>query len=329
MDGMSQLSPSEHPFEGTAQAQGLLPNFLIIGAAKSGTTSLYHYLKDHPDIFMSSVKETNFFLGDGKTAAEEIGLDGKSRSLTRIATLADYSALFQNAVQEKARGEASPKYLYYPGVAQRIKEVIPNTKIIVILRHPVDRAYSAFLHHLREGEEEYTDFAAVLREEPNRIERGIDPKYHYRNRGFYFKQLSPYYDAFGAEKVQVYLYEDLRKEPLSLMRHLFGVLGVDPAFEPNMGTEHNISGVPKNQLLHKVYGFLKSDRNVVKELGKRVLPGTLRQQLKGRIVGSLQKNNLIKPSLPPEIRTNLIRGYREDIVQLQSLIGRDLTHWLE
>lgn len=326
---MSRISPSEHPLEGTAQAQSLLPNFLIIGAAKSGTTSLYHYLKDHPDIFMSPVKETNFFLGDGKTAPEEIGLDGRSRSLTRIATLADYSALFQNAVREKARGEASPKYLYYPEAAQRIKALLPDVQIIAVLRHPVDRAYSAFLHHLREGEEEYTDFAAALREEPSRMERGIDPKYHYRNRGFYFRQLSPYYDAFGAEKVQVYLYEDLRKEPLGLMRHLFGVLGVDPAFEPDMGTEHNISGVPKNQLLHKVYGFLKSDRNTVKELGKRVLPTPLRQRLKGRIVGSLQKNNLTKPSLPPKIRDDLMRDYGEDILELQNLIGRDLTHWLK
>lgn len=306
-----------------------LPNFLIIGAAKSGTTSLYHYLKDHPDIFMSSVKETNFFLGDGETAAKEVGLDGSVREISRVSNLADYSALFDAAVTEKARGEASPKYLYYPGTAGRIKAALPDAKIIAVLRHPVDRAYSAFLHHVREDQEEYTDFAAALRAEPERIERGVDPKFHYRNRGFYFRQLAPYYDAFGADNVQVYLYEELR-DPLGLLRHLFGVLEVDPSFTPDVSAQHNISGVPKSKFLHGVYGFLKgNDRNAVKELGKRLLPAALRQRLKGRVVRDLQKNNLSKPSLAPETRADLLQGYKEDMLALQNLIGRDLTHWLE
>ncbi len=325
---MSQPLASENSSRQTTPVQ-TLPNFLIIGAAKSGTTSLYYYLKDHPDIFMSAVKETNFFLGDGKTATREIGLDGKAREISRVSTLTEYSALFQNAVTEKARGEASPKYLYYPGTAERVKAAVPDAKIIAALRHPVERAYSAFLHHVRENQEEYTDFGAALRAEPERIERGVDPKFHYRNRGFYFKQLEPYYKVFSAENMHVYLYEELR-DPLGLLRHLFGVLGVDPSFTPDVSAQHNISGVPKSKLLHSVYGFLKSNnRNTVKELGKRLLPTTLRQRLKGRVVRDLQKNNLSKPSLAPETRADLLQGYKEDILKLQNLIGRDLTHWLE
>lgn len=324
---MSQPLASENSSVQTTPAQKL-PNFLIIGAAKSGTTSIYHYLKNHPDIFMSKIKETNFFLGDGRTAMKEIGLDGKTRELSSVGTLAEYSALFQ-AATEKARGEASPKYLYYPGTAERIKAAVPNAKIIAVLRHPVDRAYSAFLHHVRENQEEYTDFAAALEAEPERIERGIDPKYHYRNRGLYFKQLKPYYDAFGAENVHVYLYEELR-DPLGLLRPLFGVLGVDPSFTPDVSAQHNISGVPKNRFLHSVYGFLKGNgHNAVKNLGKRLLPTTFRQRLKGRAIRNLQKNNLSKPPLAPEVRADLLKGYKEDITRLQDLIGRDLTHWLE
>lgn len=325
---MSQPLASENSFRQTTPVQ-TLPNFLIIGAAKSGTTSLYYYLKDHPDIFMSTIKETNFFLGDGERATREVSLDGSTREISRASTLADYSALFGAATTEKARGEASPKYLYYPGTAERIKVAVPNAKIIAVLRHPVERAYSAFLHHVRENQEEYTDFAAALRAEPERIARGVDPKYHYRNRGFYARQLEPYYEIFGAEQVHVYLFEELR-DPLGLLRHLFGVLGVDPSFAPDVSAQHNISGVPKSKLLHSVYGFLKtSDKNAFKELGKRLLPTTLRQRLKGRVVRNLQKNNLSKPSLAPETRAELLQGYREDILQLQNLIGRDLAHWLE
>ena len=323
---MSQLPASGNI---SRQTTPKLPNFLIIGAAKSGTTSLYYYINDHPDIFMSEVKETNFFLADDKTATAEAGLDGRTREISSVNNLADYSALFAAAVTEKARGEASPKYLYYPGTAGRIKAVIPDATIIAVLRHPVDRAYSAFLHQVREGQEEYTDFAAALSAEPGRIERGVDSKYHYRNRGFYYKQLSPYYDAFGAENIQVYLYEEFR-DPLNMLRHLFGVLGVDPSFTPDISAQHNMSGVPKSKFLHGVYGFLKSnDRNAVKELGKRLLPETLRHSLKGRVLRNLQKKNLAKPPLLPETRADLLQGYRKDVSELQSLIGRDLSHWLE
>ena len=278
---------------------------------------------------MPTIKETNFFLGGGAKATREIGLDGSTREISRASTLTDYSALFESATTEKARGEASPKYLYYPGTAERIKAAVPDVKIIAVLRHPVERAYSAFLHHVREDQEECTDFAAALRAEPERIARGVDPKYHYRNRGFYARQLEPYYEVFGAEQVQVYLFEELR-DPLRLLRHLFGVLGIDPSFTPNVSAQHNVSGVPKNKLLHSFYSFLKTnDRNMVKELGKRFLPEALRHGLKGNVLRTLQKNNLSKPLLAPEVHAELLESYEEDILKLQNLIGRDLTHWLE
>lgn len=326
---MLQLLQADELTKRIEQSRDLLPNFLIVGAAKSGTTSLYHYLRQHPDIFMPSVKETNFFLGAGETVVEEVGLNGESKTISRVSSLADYQALFERAMTKKARGEASPKYLYYSETAQHIKSEIPDVKIIVILRHPVDRAYSAFLHHVRENQEEHLDFATALHEEPKRIEKGVDPKYHYRNRGFYFRQLVPYYEAFGAENIHVYLYEDLRNDPLSIMRDLFSVLGVDSAFTPDVSAKHNVSGIPKNQVLHKFYHFLQGDdQNIIKRLAKRSLPVTLRQRLRGRVVRNLQRTNLTKPSLLPGVRNDLLVGYKEDILQLQDLIKRDLKHWL-
>lgn len=280
---------------------------------------------------MSPIKETNFFLGDDNAIIEEVDATRKAKSIrSRVTTFDDYQTLFEGVIVQRARGEASPKYLYYPETAQRIKAKIPHAKIIAILRHPVDRAYSDFLHQIRDNREEFTDFALALRAEPKRIEKGWNSKYHYRNRGFYFRQLLPYYAAFGEDNMYIYLYEDLRKDPANFMRHLFDVLGVDANFVPDLDTEHNVSGVPKNRLLHGLHSFLSnSNQSTLKDLGKQLLPTTLRRQFKERVVGDLQKKNLSKPSLAPETRADLLQSYKEDILQLQNLIGRDLTHWLE
>lgn len=260
---MTRIPDLRIPSKIKTQSQSLLPNFLIVGAAKAGTTSLFHYLRQHPDVFMPQTKEANFFLGAGDRVVREVDPDGQSRSVSKINSLSDYQALFTGAITAKARGEASPKYLYYPGTAQRIKSVIPNTKIIVILRHPVDRAYSDFLHQIRDGQEVVTDFATALREEPRRIEKGWNSKYHYRSRGFYFEQLSRYYATFDPANIHVYLYEDLQKDPANLMRRIFCLLDVDPTFVPDMEIKHNISGVPKNQVLHRIGNFVSSSNNTL------------------------------------------------------------------
>ena len=306
-----------------------LPSFLIIGAAKSGTTSLYDYLKQHPDVYMSHIKEPSYFIADEGENLHLIGPNRQPIDSGRITNLATYQALFSEATREKARGEASPKYLYFPEAAQRIKSKLPDVTIIAILRHPVERAYSNFLHHIRDGREEYEDFAVALQEEPKRIKEGWGSEYHYRNRGFYYKQLLPYYAAFGSEAVHVFLYDDLRKDAVGVMRDIFRILGVDQGFVPDMKAQYNVSGVPKNRSLHWVYHFLKgSNRSVIKELGKRVLPRHVRDKLKNDVTQSLYRKNFVKPQLLPEVRAELQHGYQEDILQLQDLIKRDLSHWL-
>jgi hypothetical protein len=314
---------------GALSAHPSLPNFLIIGAAKSGTTSLYKYLKQHPDIYMSPIKEPSYFIADEGEGLHSIGPNGQPIGGGRITNLTTYQTLFSEATREKARGEASPKYLYFPEAAQRIKSKLPDVTIIAILRHPVERAYSNFLHHVRDGREVYEDFAVALQEEPKRIKEGWGSEYHYRNRGFYYKQLLPYYAAFGSEAVHVFLYDDLRKDAVGVMRDIFRILGVDQAFVPDVKAQYNVSGVPKNHFLHRVYHFLRgSNRSVIKELGKRVLPESTREKLKNNVTQSLYKKNFIKPQLPPEVRKELQQGYREDILQLQDLIQRDLSRWL-
>ena len=137
-----------------------MPTFLIIGAGKSGTTSLYYYLKQHPQVYMSPVKEAHFFDQD---EGEKPDFRGPGRSSPPpITSIEDYRALFRGVTDETAVGEATPSYIYIPGAPGRIRRRIPDAKLIAGLRNPTDRAYSAFLHTVRSGRERLTDLARAL-----------------------------------------------------------------------------------------------------------------------------------------------------------------------
>src|SRR5215218_4922668 len=225
-----------------------MPNFFIIGAQKAGTTSLYHYLNQHPQIYMSPVKEPFFFdreiSSNGEVVQQEFA---GHQQAPRFVNLEEYEALFQGAKGETAIGEASPLYIYAPGTAERIKRYVPEARSIALLRNPADRAYSAFLHAVRIGVEPCTDFAQALRREDARVRKGWHYIFHYRNRGLYFAQLKRYYEAFGREQFGVWLYEDLRDDPASVARSVFRFLGVDDAFTSDTSSKHNPAGVPESQ----------------------------------------------------------------------------------
>ena len=163
-----------------------MPNFLMVGAQKCGTPSLYYYLKQHPQIYMSPVKEAHFF---DVEEGEKPDFRRASHSSRPVSGIEDYRALFAGVKDETAIGEASPSYVYIPEAPRRIRSRLPDAKLIAILRDPADRAYSAFLHTSRSGREPLTDFAQALREEEDRIRNGWHPLYHYRERGFYHAQL--------------------------------------------------------------------------------------------------------------------------------------------
>ena len=168
-----------------------LPNFLIIGAAKAGTTSLYRYLEQHPEVYMSPVKEPKFFaLGGERLDYRGPGDEARMRGAS-VTSLEDYRELFRGVSTETAVGEASTLYLYSERAAARIKHHVPDVKLIAVLRNPVDRAYSDFLHLVRDGIEPLTDFPQALEAEESRIRSRWAPMWHYRRRGFYHPQLKP------------------------------------------------------------------------------------------------------------------------------------------
>jgi hypothetical protein len=301
-----------------------MPNFLIIGAAKAGTTALYNYLKQHPQIYMSPNKEPHFFAFEGEkvnfggTAGEQEWLN--CGAITDIET---YRRQFQSASKQIAIGEASALYLYTPKAAERIRHYIPDAKLIAILRNPVDRAYSAFLFQIRDELEPITDFAEALREEKTRIQKNWVPIYYYQQMGFYSTQVKRYFDMFNRDQIRVYLYEEFTTNPMSILQDIFRFLGVDDTFAPNMSVKHNVSGIPRNKALNT---FLVKP-HPIKSILKPFLPESLRRAL---IVSLKNRRNMDKPPpLPPDLRKQLINVYREDILKLQDLIQQDLSMWLE
>ena len=294
-----------------------MPNFLIVGAQKAGTTSLHYYLKQHPQIYMSPRKEPHFFEGRHRDFYRP------GRMMPPVTNLADYQVLFEGVTDEKAIGEASASYLYSPMAPSLIKRSIPDARLIAILRNPADRAYSNYLHCVRGGRESIVDFAEALRVEEERIKRNWGPLWHYKQKGFYYAQVKRYLDTFGRDLFKVWLYEDLRTQPLDVLRDVLEFLEVDDTFVPDMSIEHNTSALPRNKTLYRATKKL-AGRNPVLKLAilERCLPARPRQYVKHRIF-------VQPPPFPAEIREQLLDTYTEDILKIQGLIGRDLSPWLE
>ncbi len=293
-----------------------MPNFLIIGAAKAGTTALHTYLQQHPQIYMTPEKETNFFAFEGETLNFH-GPGDEAIGQFSITDLPTYQAEFRGVQNETAIGEACPLYLYSSKAPERILAYLPNVRLIAILRNPVERAYANFLHLVRDNREPQRDFAQALQAEKVRIENNWEWFWHYNQLGYYATQLKRYYKIFAPSQIRVYLYEDLHESPLRIIQDIFRFLQVEDGFVPDMSLRPNKSGIPKNPLLHQ----LLRKPNRLKSLLKPLFPASLRQKI--------QHNNLVTPPLSPEVRRQLRDLYREEILACQDLIGRDLSPWLE
>lgn len=297
-----------------------LPNFLVIGAHKAGTTALYNYLKQHPQVYMSPAKEPRFFALEGKNL-EFLGPKKDPGNRCRFTTLEAYRELFQGVSSEVAIGEASTLYLYSQEAPKRIQHYIPDAKLIAILRNPIKRAYSNFVHAMQDDREVLTDFIQAFQEEEDRIRGGWGPFWHYKQKGFYYVQLKQYFDLFDQNQIKVYLYEDLQSEPSIVLQDIFRFLGVDDRFTPDVSSRYNVSGIPRNMPLDKLLGSrrVQNSFNLL-----------FSEKLSCRILNSVQHLNLKKPpQLSLEVQRQLIEVYREDVLKLQNLIQRDLSKWLE
>ncbi len=296
-----------------------LPTFLVIGAGKAGTTSLHHYLGQHPQIFMSPVKEPKFFA----LAGHALDFNGPGDERIRIdttVTLEAYRKLFERVHDETAIGESSTLYLNHEDAPDAIARHLPDVKLIAILRDPAARAYSAFQHLTRDGYEPLRDFDEALRAEPERKKNGWYYYWWYRDRGYYHRDLRRYFDRFAPDQIRVYLHDELDRDPQGVLADIFRFLGVDAGFRPDVRVRHNVSGQARSARLQRVLRSQPSLRIVT----KRVIP----ERWGHRLASSIQGMNLERPPLDVRTRARLVEGYVEDVRRLEGLIGRDLSHWL-
>ena len=292
--------------------------FLLIGAAKAGTTTVYTALQQHPEVFVSAIKETNFFVYSEEAPA--LAGPGDANALSRsVFEYKSYEALFAGAGPGVPCGEASPLYLYHPEAAGRIHAYNPEMKLIVLLRNPVERAYSSYLHLLRDGRETCSFEEGLLRE-PSRIEQGWEHLWHYRAMGHYDEQIARYDALFKQDQMRIYLYEDLVARPASLYQDLFSFLGVDPGFIPATLRHITKSGKPRLALLH----HLVNGQNAWTAPFSRRLTPALKRQIRDHVF----RWNLKKPPLSEAVRAELVETYRDGILKLEERIGRSLKGWL-
>jgi hypothetical protein len=293
------------------------PDFIVIGAARSGTTSLHHFLGQHPQIYMCPVKEPNFFAFDG-----ELGeLRGPHTAILAGHSVVEreaYLRLFDGVRDETAIGEVSPRYMIAEGCAERIYRQLPGMKLIAILRHPVERAWSGFVGHRKDGWESCSDFREAFRAEPARMAARQSLGLHFSS-GLYATQLRPYFDRFARDRIHVALYDDLCSDPAALLRGLFRFLEVDPGFAVDTSVRHNPSGEIRNPALR--WSWQRSEHL------RRTLRGWIPKGWRDRAYASLTRS-LDRHELPPEFRQEFAPYFREDILRLSDLIGRNLDHWL-
>jgi hypothetical protein len=309
-----------------------LPDFLLVGAAKSATTSLYYYLSQHPEIRMSSIKENWFFSfmdSPPKYASPGVLSDVVTR-------LDEYVRLFDGARPEQRLGDASPSYLYtYRDTIRNIRSVyspedLKRLRIIISLRDPVSRAFSqywTFKRRIHEplSFEEAVDESAIAR----RLSENWNIFYDYIGFGRYHEQVKAYLDAFGRDRVLIFLYDDFRKDPIGVCQSIFAFLGIDANFVPDMQVKYNdLVGEPRRKWLWRVLTSRNPVKRAFAAVIKRILL-CLPQEPTRKVLEPVFRRliDMRRSEMMEQTRMKLVRGFSDDNRRLEDLIGRDLSHW--
>ncbi len=295
------------------------PKFIVVGTARAGTTALNNYLHQHPQIFLPAQKEPCFFCFAGKKLKYK-----KGKFAFAITEKAKYQGLFKDARAGQITGEISTPYLFlHEQTINNIKRYHSDPeslRIIIILRNPVDRAYSQYLWKVRDGREELS-FEDALKQEKKRMEENYSFDYFYAHRGLYFWQVKNYLENF--KSVKIILFEKLRTDFESTMADLCNFLGVDSSFEFERLGNINSSSFPR-------FGTLGKLITVESKIKMKIL-SSIPESVKIGIKESFNKlNSSSRIPLPIAASTGIyLQNYfRDDIMRLQELTGIDLSHWL-
>ncbi|MDA8731512.1 sulfotransferase [Flavobacteriaceae bacterium] len=293
------------------------PNFIIVGVARCGTTSLFHYLKQHPDIGMSKIKEPKYFSSIDLNLPQTGVGDGTVFSKL-VTSEMNYDELFDGLESFKTIGEGSSDCFYYHKmVIPRIKEKLGDVKIIVCLRNPIERAFSAYNNLVRDSRE-YLSFSDGLAEEQNRIVNNWDWMWHYKNGGLYAEALEHYQKEFT--NVKVVFFEDLESKPHEVLNELFVFLGVKSKISIDVDTRYSHSGKPKS----KIVSLLTSRKNpiifMMREIALKFIPRKYLEKAASKM--------FVKDTILSDDKKQLQSFFKKDILKLETLLNRDLKSWL-
>ena len=311
------------------KSQVVKPNFFIVGAVKSGTTSMYNYLREHPQVFMPDEK----LPGIARKNLKEPYFFGRDLEMAEgwaVRDLDVYLSLFAGAGDAKRVGEASVWSLVSETAAREIKEFNPESLIIIMLRNPVDVMYSLHGQHLYSGTEDIEDFAIALAAEDDRREGRRIPRtapfprgLQYRSVAQFSEQVKRYFDVFGHEAVHVILFDDFVSDTERQFHSTLEFLGLDTRFRPNFEPKNQSSS--KNHRNLTVRRFLKTRPKIKRILGDYV-PLRMRRRIGDGLAKILHQHH--RPSkLDPQLRKRLIEEFTPEVKRLGELLDRDLTHW--
>ena len=285
-------------------------DFFIVGAPKSGTTSLYHYLSEHPQVEMSSQKEPDYF------SDKAIHEQGMYYAKNRINTLDKYDSLF---VQKESvvYGEASVSYLFYENVAEDIKKYNPNAKIIIMLRNPIERAFSHYLMDYRLGLIS-DSFENVLAKKSKHKNAHLFYQ-QYIEVSKYSRQIQRYLDFFEKDNILFIDYEDFKKNVSKTVFHVYSFLNISTGFTADINTKHNTFTMPKNKVIRLIYSFV-----FLRKILTFLFPAYLVKNIRVLLFKSDKKPELLK-----ETRSLLKRIFNDDIKNLEEVLSKDYSKWIK
>jgi hypothetical protein len=300
-----------------------LPDFLIAGVPKAGTTALHAALVRHPDLFLPAVKEPKFFLSDGRPPSG--GGPGDLQTYQEhVWRRADYEALFAPAPAGATLGEATPFYLYDLAAHDRIHALVPQARLILLLRDPVDRAHSNWTHLWNAGLEPEADFLTACHAEPERRERGWADFWHYISLGLYGRQVQHLFKVFPREQVLLLRYRDLKDAPVATLDRVCDFLGVATG---------RIGAIPKENVNRHVVedtavnGVLRGLLRAGGTFGHR-FPVPLRLAARGPILTMLHRKKGKRPVTTVQERAALLPYFADDIALLEDVTGENYADWL-
>jgi len=305
-------------------ASGRLPDFVIAGAPKAGTTALHAALTTHPQLYLSPVKEPKYYLTDGRppSRAGHRGPGDAHSAQEWVWRREDYLALFDDAPAGAVVGESTPFYLYDRAAHARVAADVPDVKIIAVVRDPVDRAWSNWVHLRADGLEPEADFLSAVRREPQRVADGWAPFWHYRGLGRYGEQLRDLYRHVPRERVLVLRYRELVDTPRELLDRVSRFLGVATGLAHTVAPE-NVKPFVHDTARHRALSALARSGAA---LGAHVHPRIWRR-LSAPLITAMHAGRAPRPTMPVEVRREVLEPLLADIALLEELTGESFADW--